>query len=208
MVAALVLAAPVSARAEIVYFHTGRTYTVNSHRFDGDRVVLTLRSGGEITCPRDVIARIAPDEVPYVDPAEAAVAALPAVEQIDWTAVPFADLIKTVSAEHGVSPELVSAVVRVESAYRPRARSPKGAKGLMQLMPATLRQYQVKDPYDPRSNLDAGIQHLKSLLDRFDLSLALAAYNAGEAAVQRFGGIPPYRETRNYVQRILALVQR
>ena len=75
--------------------------------------------------------------------------------------------------------------------------------GLMQLMPATARQYAVTDPYDPESNLDAGIRHLRSLLDRFDLRLALAAYNAGEGAVRRYGGVPPFAETRNYVVRVM-----
>jgi soluble lytic murein transglycosylase-like protein len=80
--------------------------------------------------------------------------------------------------------------------------------GLMQLMPETARQYAVADPYDPASNIEAGIKHLKGLLQRFPtVALALAAYNAGEATVQRFGGIPPYRETRDYVTRILQLAQ-
>jgi soluble lytic murein transglycosylase-like protein len=77
--------------------------------------------------------------------------------------------------------------------------------GLMQLMPATAREYKVGNPYDPRANLSAGIKHLKTLIDRWGLELALAAYNAGEGAVRKFNGIPPYRETRNYVSRILAL---
>jgi soluble lytic murein transglycosylase-like protein len=80
--------------------------------------------------------------------------------------------------------------------------------GLMQLMPATARQYSVRNPYDPKANLEAGIRHLASLLGRFEVTVALAAYNAGEGAVKRFGGVPPYRETREYVQRILALVTR
>ena len=80
--------------------------------------------------------------------------------------------------------------------------------GLMQLMPATARQYAVRNPYDPAANIEAGIKHLKSLLARFPPALALAAYNAGDAAVERFGGIPPYAETRSYVSRILRLVGR
>jgi soluble lytic murein transglycosylase-like protein len=78
----------------------------------------------------------------------------------------------------------------------------------MQLMPSTARRYGVSNLYDPESNVDAGIRHLKSLLDRFPLTLALAAYNAGEAAVQRFGGVPPFAETRTYVERIMKLVGR
>jgi len=77
----------------------------------------------------------------------------------------------------------------------------------MQLMPRTARQYAVKNPYDPKANIEAGIKHLKSLLERFELSVALAAYNAGETAVERFGGIPPYRETRDYVSRILGILR-
>jgi soluble lytic murein transglycosylase-like protein len=99
-------------------------------------------------------------------------------------------------------------VIQVESAYHERARSPKGAMGLMQLMPATARQYAVQDPYDPASNIEAGIKHLKSLLQRLPVALALAAYNAGEAAVERFNGIPPYRETQDYVSRIMRLANR
>jgi soluble lytic murein transglycosylase-like protein len=99
-------------------------------------------------------------------------------------------------------------VIQVESAYQQRARSRKGAVGLMQLMPETARQYAVADPFDPTSNIEAGIKHLKSLLERWPRELALAAYNAGEAAVTRFRGIPPYPETRAYVARILQLVSR
>jgi soluble lytic murein transglycosylase-like protein len=79
--------------------------------------------------------------------------------------------------------------------------------GLMQLMPETARRYQVANPYDPKSNIEGGIRHLKSLLERFQLASALAAYNAGEAAVARFRGVPPYPETRDYVSRVLALLR-
>ena len=96
----------------------------------------------------------------------------------------------------------------MESAYQENARSKKGAMGLMQLMPETARQYAVSNPYDPAANIEAGVKHLKSLLDRLPLSLALAAYNAGETTVQRFRGIPPYPETRNYVNAVLKLISR
>jgi soluble lytic murein transglycosylase-like protein len=122
--------------------------------------------------------------------------------------VKYGEIIDKVSAEQGVSAKLVRALIQVESAYHERAKSPKGAMGLMQLMPATAKQYAVADPYDPASNIEAGIKHLKSLLERLPVAVALAAYNAGEAAVERFNGIPPYRETQDYVARILRLASR
>ena len=109
------------------------------------------------------------------------------------------------SEAHGVDPLLVRALIQVESNYKPEGEVASGAMGLMQLMPSTAREYNVRNPFDPRANIEAGIKHLKSLIDRLGVELALAAYNAGEGAVTKFNGIPPYRETRNYVTRILAL---
>lgn len=120
----------------------------------------------------------------------------------------YEDTVRKTAKRYALEPSLVKAVIRAESNFDPMAISPKGAMGLMQLMPATARLYDVADPYDPASNIEAGIKHLKSLLQRLPVALALAAYNAGEAAVQRFNGIPPYPETRNYVSRILALANR
>ena len=193
------------ANAELVFFNTGRTMSVKGHRVEGDSLVLMLRGGGEIVCENSIVARFEPDEVPYPEPeTEAATAPVRPVATVG----PFSDIIDRVAAEQDVPVKLVRAVIQVESAYNVRARSSKGAMGLMQLMPATARLYDVADPYDPASNIEAGIKHLKSLLQRLPVALALAAYNAGEAAVQRFNGIPPYPETRNYVSRILALANR
>jgi soluble lytic murein transglycosylase-like protein len=199
-------ASAVPARAEIVFFNTGRTLSVKAHRVDGDSIVLSLRNGGEVVCESSVIARFAPDEVPYPEPEPEKPAVVAQVQET--VAVPYAEIIEKVSAEQNVPVDLVKALIQVESAYRERARSPKGAMGLMQLMPATARQYALADPYDPAANIEAGVKHLKSLLQRLPVALALAAYNAGEAAVQRFNGIPPYAETRNYVSRILAIAGR
>lgn len=193
----LLLAAAGPVRAELVFFTSGRTLSVKAHRVEGESLVLQLRSGGEIVCAAALVERIAPDEIPYPEP-EASAAILP---------VPFDDLVAAAAEREGVDVRLVHAVIRVESGYRADARSRKGAMGLMQLMPDTARRYAVVNPYDPTANIDAGTRHLKSLLDRFELSLALAAYNAGEAAVDRFRGIPPYAETREYVRRVLRLFQ-
>lgn len=194
------LAAPASA--ELVFLASGRTMSVKAHRVEGDSIVLSLRTGGEVTCERSLVDRIEPDEVPYPDPPPPAAA--PSVTAA-LDGVPYAALIDNLAQVHGVDPVLVKALIKVESGFNPRARSRKGAMGLMQIMPETAREYSLRRPYDPRANLDTGIRHLRSLLDRFDVSLALAAYNAGEAAVKRFGGIPPYRETQDYVTRILSL---
>jgi hypothetical protein len=113
--------------------------------------------------------------------------------------------IEEVATQHGVAPKLVAAIVAVESQFNPRAVSRRGAEGLMQLMPATAAHLDVDDPFDPRENIDGGVRHLKRLMKRFhnDLPLVLAAYNAGEQAVINHRGIPPYRETRQYVVRVL-----
>ena len=202
-----------SASAEIVFLSSGRTLSVKGHRVDGDRVVLTLRSGGEVTCDKDVIARIEPDEVPYQDPdaaKETESAPTATVADQDGPALdgtPYGEIIAAMSEAHGVDPMLVRALIQVESKFRPTARSRKGAMGLMQLMPSTVREYNVRNPFEPKANIEAGIKHLKTLIDRFgsSIELALAAYNAGPGAVEKFNGVPPYRETRNYVSRILAL---
>lgn len=196
------------AQAELVYFNTGRTLSIKGHRVDGESLVLVLRNGGEIVCESSIVARFAPDEVPYPEPEPDVQPPAAPLQSTPTPAVPYGDIIERVAAEQNVPVKLVRAVIQVESAYNVRARSPKGAMGLMQLMPATARHYQVSDPYDPASNIEAGIKHLKSLLQRLPVALALAAYNAGEATVQRFNGIPPYAETRNYVSRILALANR
>ena len=119
-------------------------------------------------------------------------------------ALAFDPMIEQNAAVHGVSPHLVRAVIQQESGFNPRAVSHKGAMGLMQLMPATATELGVHDPYDPSENIRAGVAYLKGLLVRFkdDVKLALAAYNAGPTAVTKYGDIPPYRETRDYVSRI------
>ena len=180
-----------------------------------DTATIRLRGGGEVTCDRSLVVRVDPDETPWIDPAGAArgrerrrrdgdADAGAGARRRDSGRLPRDHHAGSPTA-HGVDARLIHAVISVESAYRPRARSRKGARGLMQLMPATARQYGVRNAYKESANLEAGVRHLKTLLDRFAVREAVAAYNAGEAAVRRFGGVPPFRETRAYVERVLSL---
>ena len=121
-----------------------------------------------------------------------------------WTPSAVDGLIEDVARRHSVDPNLVRAMIKVESNFNPHARSRKGAMGLMQLMPSTARDLNVYNPYDPAQNLDGGIRHIKSLLEQNggDVALSLAAYNAGQGAVNRHRGVPRYKETQDYVKRI------
>ena len=195
------------AGAELAYFASGDSLSIKTHREEGDSLVLSLRTGGEIVCDRSLIVRFAPDEIPYPEPVAAEIAEAQTAP-VAVTAVLYGDIIDQVSAKHNVDANLVKAMITVESGYQSRARSRKGAMGLMQLMPATARRFNVRDPYNPQSNIEGGIKYLKTLLDRFPERLAIAAYNAGEAAVERFRGVPPYAETRDYVTRVLQIVGR
>jgi soluble lytic murein transglycosylase-like protein len=211
VVALVAMVWPADATAEIVFLTSGRTILVKSYKINGESITLTLRTGGEVTCDRSIIEKILPDEAPYPEPAAAAQEVGEEVKPVGTTGsvldrTPYGEIIGALSEAHGVDPLLVRALIQVESNYKPQARSRKGAMGLMQLMPSTARVYNVRNPFDPRANIEAGVKHLKSLLDRYGgTDLALAAYNAGEGAVAKFNGIPPYRETRNYVSRILSL---
>ncbi len=209
----LVAAGSSFASAEIVFMTSGSIISVKKHASIGESVVLTLRSGGEVTLDKSLIEKIVPDEVEHPEPAP------PASEQAQTpqtapTVTPgpglrdtaYSQLIAAAAEAHGVNPVLVQALIQVESNYQPRAKSHKGAMGLMQLMPATAREYRVRNAYDPAANISAGVKKLKGLLDTFkDTALALAAYNACEGAVLKFNGITPYRETQNYVSKILSM---
>lgn len=191
LVGVLLGALATSARGEIALLSSGLTLKLEGHRTEGDLVVLVLKGGGELGVPPQSLRGFVPDEV---------------VEEV--TSPDGGDL-RELAAEaarrHGLDPGLVMAVVAVESGFRPQAVSPKGAQGLMQLMPRTAESLGVEDPFDPAENLDGGARHLGQLLTLYggDLVRALAAYNAGAGAVKRHGGVPPYRETRAYVKKVL-----
>lgn len=156
----------------------------------------------------EVKTRVGADGIPFIynEPSESREMRLSGRLQ-EISRADLQDLIARHADRHRLSRRLVQAVIQVESGYNPRARSHKGAMGLMQLMPATAQELRVSDPYDPEENVRGGTDYLRSMLDRFgDLQLALAAYNAGPTAVQRYRGIPPYKETQRYVQRVLTLL--
>ena len=139
----------------------------------------------------------------------------PKCNQMDWERIPlnrqaYRDEIQAVAGVFAVDDSLIRAIIHAESAYHPDALSPRGAQGLMQLMPATQKELEVVDVFDPLSNIEGGTLYLSRLLNQFDQSveLAAAAYNAGPGAVRKHGGVPPYKETREYVRRVKILYRR
>ena len=200
------------ARAELVILTDGDYVKVKDYATDGERATLTLPSGGRMAMAIERIDRVVDDEwvPPPPPPPASAAAAAPLPLAFDATQKipdgPYGPMIYAAAKRHELNPQIVSAVIRAESAGNPRAFSAKGARGLMQLMPSTATRFGVSrgELWNPERNLEAGVSYLKWLHDRFgdDLSRILAAYNAGEGAVDRYQGVPPYRETRDYVRRI------
>ncbi len=199
------LAAP--AAAELVILGGGRVLKAESYRVEGRRAVIELPGGGILELPllridRVVDDEIVPDPEPLPEPAFAA--DYRTSDTVPET--PYGELIFAAARRHRLNPRLVAAMVRAESAFDPRAVSHKGAVGLLQLMPATARRFGLTsaERYRPERNLEAGTRYLRWLLDRYEgeLPLALAGYNAGETNVARYGGVPPFRETREYIRRI------
>jgi hypothetical protein len=220
---AVACAAP-PAEAALVVFGDGRMLRVESFRLEGaDEISLNLEGGGRMTIPLELVDRIVDEE--YERPpsgdetdkqslASAAGAAFhPSVRAFEEklrVVSPYSKEILDAAREHHIDPALISAVIRAESDFDPAAISRKGARGLMQLMPATARRMGVRRDFDPRENIQGGTAYLAELADRYGekaVELILAAYNAGERAVEEFGGVPPYRETRAYVRKVTALWQ-
>lgn len=226
------LGAASGAQATLVVFEDGRHLRVASYEVvDGDRLTVGLVGGGSMTIPLDVVARLVDDEferpapakpedadrIAASSPAEASRSVRAFTESFSLfssvssslsSSSPYSSQILAAAKEHKVDPALIAAVIKVESNGYAHAVSRKGACGLMQLMPATARRLGVKSPFDPRDNIRGGVAYLAELAERFgetNADLILAAYNAGEHAVEEHGGVPPYRETRDYVKRVLAL---
>lgn len=187
---ALLLASVAPAAADIAVLANGQTLKVTGQRAAEGLQFLTLQGGGEIGLPPELVLGLVPDEV---------------VEEIVAAEGDVRALARAAAERYGLDPALVLAVVHVESGGEARAQSPKGAQGLMQLMPKTAAELGVTDRLDPAANLDGGSRYLDALLRKYrgDLRKALAAYNAGPGAVARHGGVPPYRETQEYVRRVL-----
>lgn len=194
--------------AEVVYFTSGDLMPITGHRVEGDAVVLTLKGGGEILFDARLIDRIEPAGRPGAQPVASAgpVAAAPQLADPFAAGRPYNALVRAAADRHRVDAEVLHALIEVESGYHADAVSRRGARGLMQLMPATLERYGVDDPFDPAANIDAGARYLRYLFDQFGMRGGLAAYNAGEGAVSKFHGVPPYRETERFVDRVLAIV--
>ena len=194
--------------AELVYFTSGDMMPIAGHSVEGNAVVLTLSSGGEVLFDARLIDRIEPVVLPGTRPVAAAASPAAAAQLLNPYAAerPYAELVRAAADRHRVDADILHVLIDVESGYRADAVSPRGAKGLMQLMPATVERYNVQDPFDPAANIDAGARYLRYLFDQFGMRAGLAAYNAGEGAVRRFHGVPPYRETVRYVDRVLTMV--
>jgi len=200
------------AGAELVLLVGGGVLKVDGFHQTGDQMNLLLPSGGTLTVSVLRIDRILADEIAEEPsgplPADSLTIAFADDQSVPTT--PFGELIYQTARRHGINPQLVAAMVWAESAFDPGAVSPKGASGLLQLMPSTAQRFGLsqKDVFEPSSNLDAGVRYIRWLSEHFagNVPLVLAGYNAGESAVDRYEGLPPYRETRDYIRRIYSSV--
>jgi len=215
-VACLVIAgATQSLQAELIVFSDGRVMHVRTAVAVGPNMTLSLDNGGELKLPLERVEHVVKDEVDHRPRPDW----LPRLEvSLRFGAArtapptPYASLIEATAQEYDLNPDLMAAMMRTESDFRAEAVSSVGAIGLMQVMPATGLRFgvAVERLDEPRSNLVAAARYLRWLTDRFDddLPCVLAAYNAGEGVVERFGGVPPYRETHDYIRRVYRVLGR
>jgi soluble lytic murein transglycosylase-like protein len=183
-----------AARADYAVLRSGARLHVTSYQVDGDQVRLAV-AGGTVEISSSELIDVEPEEQFPAPPAA----------NVDF-GVRYATFIHTSAQKHGVDEKLIASVIEAESNYDAKAVSRKNALGLMQLLPATAARYAVTNIFDPAQNIEAGTHYLKDLIQRYrgDVKLALAAYNAGPEMVDRYGGIPPFRETQHYVRSITA----
>jgi hypothetical protein len=209
---ALVLPA-LPAAAELIVFEDGRVVKAAGYQLHSEELEISLPGGGSYRVELGRVERIVDDEV-VIDTVvvEPALLALDGPFDLSYSAerralfgTAYDGIIEKAAKEYDIDASLISALIRAESNYEPRAVSRKGARGLMQLMPATAKRLSVRASFDPAANVRGGVRYLRELVDRFghQPELVLAAYNAGEGAVQTYGGVPPYRETIAYVDRIM-----
>ena len=179
------------ARADYFVLRSGARLNVTAYQLVGERYRIQMNGGSAEIAAADVIA-IEPEEIFIPAPR------MPLIQ------APYGDMIQSAAKKYSVDADLIFSVIAAESNFNPRAISRRGARGLMQLLPATGTRFGVKDIFDPAQNIDAGTQYLRDLMARYqgDLVLTLAAYNAGPGAVQRYGHVPPYNETISYVRAI------
>jgi soluble lytic murein transglycosylase-like protein len=181
-----------AVRADYAVLRSGMRLHVTGYELAGDRVRLNV-AGGEVEIASGELIAVEPED--FIPASESATVAFD---------VRYADLIRAAAQKHGVNERLIAHVIAAESNFDAKAVSRKNALGLMQLLPQTAARYAITNIFDPAQNIDAGTHYLKDLLGRYrgNIPLALAAYNAGPEMVDRYGGIPPFRETQNYVKQI------
>jgi soluble lytic murein transglycosylase-like protein len=211
LILALLVQVPSVASAELAVFTNGHVLKITSVKVEGEAVRLAVEGGGVLTVPLTVVERIVDDELvpePVALPPIHPVVLFSEASEVPDT--PYGELIYDTARHHDLSPDLVAAMVRAESAFDASAVSHKGARGLMQLMPATALRFGVPPDslFDPEQNLKAGVGYLKWLTERYPdaPALVLAAYNAGEGNVDRYSGVPPFRETREYIRRVYSIL--
>ncbi len=194
LILAAIFATAGVARADYAVLRSGQRLHITSYERTGDTVKLTI-AGGVIELAAADVVSVEPEDV-------FPIASAP-------PSGPFGGVIRAAARKNGLDESLIASIISAESNFNPRAVSRRRALGLMQLMPRTAWQYSVRNAFDPAQNVEGGARYFKQLLEQYrgDVTLALAAYNAGPERVQRYGGVPPFSETRSYIRRVTAQLQ-